>query len=106
MKILLMKMTNLNPLKTAQLVTECEIVCDRKNSVQNEQNNASTNFSSSLNLNGPTDNTAISNSEKSALVCWESVFTQDLFLRLVEMSNKYAQQNNHILRVTIDEMKI
>ena len=31
---------NLNHLTTAQLATECEIVCDRKNSVQNEQNNA------------------------------------------------------------------
>ena len=73
----------------AQLATECEIVCDRNNSVQNEQNNAkekktrywksSKKNSSSLNLNGPTDNTAISNTEKSALVCWESVFRQDLF---------------------------
>ena len=101
---------------TAQLASECEIVCDRNNSVHNEQNNArknktqcwksSTNFSSSPNLNGKTDNTAISNSEKSALVCWESVFKQDLISLLVEMLNKYAQQNNHILGVTIDKMKI
>ena len=40
------------------------------------------------------------------VTCWESVFTDDLFDFLVDMSNLYASQKNHVLNLTREELKV
>ena len=42
----------------------------------------------------------------NCVYCFEKVFIDELFDYLVEMSNNYALQKNHMLSVTRDEMKV
>ena len=40
------------------------------------------------------------------MAIWESVFNDDIFNLLVDMSHKYAMQKNHSLNIFPQEMKI
>ena len=115
---------NLNHLTPAQLIADVEVVhTDRANEAtasvrpnkitlvttgnkkrKLRQWQSSKEFSKDV--PEPVEKEIIVERSWSAVETWESVFSNDIFTLLVEMSNNYALQRNHHLNVTLEEMKV
>lgn len=121
---------NLNHLTSAQLLTECDVVLvnkrnrepnevnvdnlekkDKCKKVKGKKRNWGSNskfggycvqdidMSEFLGCNGGSD-------RPTPMDCFESLYNGDIIKVLVDMSNKYALQKNHVLNVTCEEMKV